>query len=60
MDVLLNLRKGVIKELEEQAKEHNRSLEEEVKAILDAEAERAASKNRLRPMRPYRGRKLKS
>jgi hypothetical protein len=47
-----------VKELEERAKENNRSLEAEVKAILDEEADRAASKSRLQPMR--RGRKLKS
>jgi len=29
-----------VKELEEQAKENNRSLEEEIKAILEEEAER--------------------
>jgi hypothetical protein len=60
MDVRLNLRKAIVKELEEQAKENNRSLEEEGKAILDEEAERAAAKNTLQPMRRYRGRKLKS
>jgi plasmid stability protein len=59
MDVQLNLRKATVKELEERAKENNRSLEAEMKAILDEEAERAASKSSL-PMRRYRGRKLKS
>jgi plasmid stability protein len=43
MNVLIRgLDEDTVKELEESAKENNRSLEEEVKAILDETAERSA------------------
>jgi len=42
MNVLTRGLDDTVKELEEQAKENNRSLEEEVKAILDETAERSA------------------
>ncbi|HEX3578242.1 MAG TPA: hypothetical protein VHY33_06730 [Thermoanaerobaculia bacterium] len=54
MDVLIRLRKATVKELEEQAKENNRSLEAELKALLDEWAERSAAGNTLRVVRPGR------
>jgi plasmid stability protein len=47
MDGVINLRKGIVRELEEQAKENNRSLEAEMKAILDEWAERSAARSRF-------------
>ena len=44
MNVLIEgLDDDTVKELEEQAKKNNRSLEEEIKAILEEEAERDSS-----------------
>jgi len=40
--LIRGLDEDTVKELEEQAKENNRSLEEEVKATLDESAERSA------------------
>jgi len=40
--LIRGLDEDTVKELEEQARDNNRSLEEEVKAILDETAERSA------------------
>jgi plasmid stability protein len=56
MNVLIrNLDEDTVKELEQRAKENNRSLEAEVKAILEEKAERGASLDRIAPMRMQRG-----
>lgn len=47
MDVMIRgLGKATVKELKKRAKEHNRSLEAEVRAIFEEIAERGASKDR--------------
>ena len=46
MDLWIDLDDETIQELKEQAAENNRSLEEELKAILDEMAERGA-RNRI-------------
>ena len=56
MDVLIRgLSKDTVKELEEQAKENNRSLEAEVKSILEEEVERGVSRNSIEVNRRHRG-----
>jgi plasmid stability protein len=52
MDLLIrDLDEDTVKELEEQAKENNRSLEAELKAILEEKAEREESLDRIDRMR---------
>jgi len=56
MNVLIrDLDEDTVKELEEMPKENNRSLEAEVKAILEEEAERGASLDRTGIKRRPRG-----
>jgi len=56
MNLLIrNLDEDTVKELEEQAKENNRTLEAEMKAILEEVAERGASFDRTGINRRPRG-----